>query len=204
MNLLQRAGGAGAGAGAPGKLGDLEMAMIFGILGVICLVLLIFFVIHIFFTLNISKTLKLVSSRNRKMEPGMVWLMFVPLLGYVWIFMVVLKTAESLDEEFYDRRLRSEGDFGKTIGLIWAICSVVAAFLSLCSPLLGILPGVPAFICYIMYWIKMSGYRKQLEGNSKYSSRDEVEEDEERKPRRRQRDDDDQDEDEDDSSRRRS
>jgi hypothetical protein len=197
VNFLQRAGGAGAGGAANAP--DPAMLAIFG--GVMCVIFIIALTIQIFFLLNISKTLTLVSPRNRKMEPGMVWLNLIPCLQMVWTFLIVLRTAESLDDEFYDRRLRSGGDYGKGVGLGWAICAVLSAI-----PYIGAIFSIPALICFILYWVKIHGYRKQLEGYSKYGDDDDDEDYEDRRDRRdrrRDRDDDDDDDDEDDSPRRR-
>jgi hypothetical protein len=144
--------------------------------------------IQILFLLTMSKCLKQISSRNRKMEPGQVWLCLIPIFGYVWSFIMVLRVAESLQYEFEDRGLRGDGDYGKTIGLVYLIGSLV------CGPV--------GLVCWIMYWLKISGYTKQLQesGREPYEGEDEDdrprrksrrdEDDEDDRPRRRRRDDD--------------
>jgi heme/copper-type cytochrome/quinol oxidase subunit 2 len=136
-------------------------------------------VVTILFLLSLSKALKACSSRNRTMEPGQVWLSLIPLVGIVFYIMAILKVPESLANEYRDRGLRGDGDFGKTLG-IWFI---VASFLC---------PGVN-FILWIMYWVKISGYTKELTaraGRREYA-RDDEDDDEDDRPRRRSRRDED-------------
>src|SRR5436309_3462074 len=60
------------------------------------LVMLTFTILHM---VAMYKALSVISKRNRTMEPGMVFLLFVPLLNIVWQFMVVMRVAESLRNE---------------------------------------------------------------------------------------------------------
>ena len=129
------------------------------------------------------------------MEPGMVWIALIPILGLIWMIIVILKLSDSLSDEFEERRLRGDGDFGKVLGIIY----IVASFL--CGPI--------GLVCWIMYWVKIAGYTRQLResGSAAYdldddddrprkrSRRDEddEEEEEEERPRRRKRRDDDED-----------
>ena len=112
----------------------------------------------IFFCLTLSKALGKCAPQNREMAPGMVWLLFVPLLNIVWQFIVVIKMAGSLAKEFQARNLALDNPApGKTIGLVMCIaglCSVI--------PLVNFVAGPVAFICWIIYWVKIAGYSKQL------------------------------------------
>jgi hypothetical protein len=158
-------------------------------MGVLCFYGVIFavaLVVQIMFLLTMSRCLKEISSRNRKMEPGQVWLCLIPLFGYVWSIIMVLRVAESLEYEFEDRRLRGDGDYGKTLGLVYLIGSLV------CGPV--------GLVCWIMYWVKISGYTKQMqrEGGGDFEDDDDYD-DRPRKKKRRRRDDfDDEDDDYDD------
>ena len=50
----------------------------------------------IFFLIELQNTLKVVKNENRKMKPGQVWLLFIPLFSIYWYFEVVNKIADSL------------------------------------------------------------------------------------------------------------
>ncbi len=112
----------------------------------------------IFYLLTLQKAFKRCSPENRVMEPGMVWLMFIPLFNLVWHFFIVLKLAESLGREFQKRGIAEEPQPGKGIGLTMCIlhcCGVI--------PLIGILCGLAGFVCWIIYWVKIAGFSKKLE-----------------------------------------
>ncbi|MDO8301735.1 MAG: hypothetical protein Q7T18_00685 [Sedimentisphaerales bacterium] len=50
---------------------------------------------------------------------------------------------------------------GKKLGLayaILAICSII--------PFVGFLAGIGSLVCFIMYWVKIAGYSKQLDSQS--------------------------------------
>jgi hypothetical protein len=117
---------------------------------VIWLVVLILYLITLFNVLNA------VSPANRKLEPGLVFLLLIPLFNLVWNFIVVIKLRDSLQAEYAARDLQGDG-FAYGVGL--AMC-----ILTLCGiiPILGALAAIAAFVCWIIYWVKMAGYRKTL------------------------------------------
>ena len=159
--LFAQAGGGGGGNAADAAAGA---GMAIGMMVCYAVVLAAAITMHVLFALNVVRTLKLCDPRNRTMEPNQVWLNFIPVFNIVWIFITILRVAETLEAEFRDRGLRAEGDFGKTNGLVAIIAAMVA-----CSPV--------ALIFYIIYWVKMAGYRKQLEENGGSDRRDDEEED---------------------------
>ncbi len=131
-------------------------------------------VIQIFFLLSLSKCLKQVSPRNRRMEPGQVWLNLIPCFNLVWMILTILKIADSLRDEYEDRGLRGDGDFGRTIGLVYYISQFVC--------------GLVALIFFIMYWVKIAAYTRELASESR--GRGDYD-DEYDRPRRRDEDDED-------------
>lgn len=110
--------------------------------------LFVLIIVQILLLLSLSNCLQQVSPRNRKMEPGQVWLNLIPIFNYVWLILTILRVAESLENEYEDREIRSDGDYGKTLGIIF----YVSMFVCVCvTPVLQ-----------IMYWMKISGYTKSL------------------------------------------
>ena len=171
-----------AQAGAPGnrKLSPDEEAAMAGLavgyfvcIGVIFIVSLI---LQIMFLLAMSRALAACSPENRTMEPGSVWLVFIPLAGIVFHIMMLFKVPESIQNEYRSRRLRGDDDFGKNA----AIWYLVGAFV--CAPV--------GLVFFFIFWSKISGYTKVLNG----SASGERSEDDDDRPRRRRRDDDDRDE----------
>jgi hypothetical protein len=114
--------------------------------------------ITIFFILTLQKALNRCSPENRAMQPGMTWLLLIPLFNIVWIFFVVLNMAKSLGAEFKKRGIAEDEEPGKKLGLAYAILSICSAI-----PFLGMVIAIGAVVCFIMYWVKIAGYSKQLE-----------------------------------------
>jgi hypothetical protein len=169
--FAQQRGGAPPGPDAGVLVG---VFMFYGVL------ILIAIIIRVFFLLSMSKCFRQISPRNRQMEPGMVWLALIPIFDIVWIIIMVIRLSDSLRDEFYDRGLREDGDFGKMLGILYIVFAIV------CGPV--------GLICFIMYWVKVAGYTKQLAARRRYADDDDEEDDRPRRRRRRDEDEDDDDE----------
>jgi hypothetical protein len=132
-------------------LGLLEILLILGIVVPLALLVMVFFI------LTLQNALKRCAPQNRRMDPALVWLLLIPLFHYVWIFIVVNNIADSLAAEFRQRNIAAEPYPGRSIGLaygILAVCSVI--------PFVGLVTGLPALICWIVYWVRISNYSSQL------------------------------------------
>jgi len=122
------------------------------------LFLALFLIPGIFFLLTLQNTLKSISEENRMMPPSNVWLMFIPLFNLVWQFIMVDKIAQSIGAEC--ARLNIPVKDPKptyNIGLAWNICN----FLSI-IPIIG---GLAALIIFILYWVKVSEFKKLILAN---------------------------------------
>ncbi len=111
----------------------------------------------IFFLLTLQKALERCSIESRATTPGSVWLLLIPIFNLVWQFIIVTKISESLHNEFTKRNIPEDLQPGKSIGItfcVLAICSII--------PVLGIITSIAAFICWIIYWVKISGYSNKL------------------------------------------
>jgi hypothetical protein len=133
------------------------------------------YVIRIFFLLTLSKCLKEIAPKNRQMEPGQVWLALIPIFDVIWIIIIAIRLADSLKDEYEDRGLTGDGDFGKTLGIVY----IVSAFIC----------GCVSLVCFIMYWVKIAGYSRTLRETGRRRG-DDFDDD---RPRRRIRDDEDDD-----------
>jgi hypothetical protein len=113
-------------------------------------------VIAILYLITLFNVLNAVAPANRKLEPGLVFLLLIPLFNLVWNFIVIGKLRDSLQAEYAARDLQGDG-FAYGVGLamcILAVCGII--------PIINLLAGIPALICWIIYWVKMAGYRKTL------------------------------------------
>jgi len=121
--------------------------------------------IGVFFLLTQQKTLDLIKPANRQIAPGQVWLQLIPLFGLVWQFIVITRLSDSLKNE-----LASRPDLATTpkpatndrptykLGMTYAIlfcCGII--------PILGIIAALGGVVAWIMYWVQLAGFKKQLE-----------------------------------------
>jgi len=112
----------------------------------------------IFYLMTLQKTLNRCSPENRAMNPGLVWLMFIPFFNLIWHFMIVLNMTKSLAAEFQKRGLAEEPKPGQNLGLAMCILACTGII-----PILGALGSLGALVCWILYWVKIAGYSKKLE-----------------------------------------
>ncbi len=138
-------------------------------------ILAVALVIQIFYLLTLSRALRRCRPRNRRMEPGQVWLNLIPCFNIVWIFITVTRLADSLRDEFDDRRLRADGDFGRTLGITYNVLNLLGAI-----PYIGAIFSMAGLVCFIIYWVKIAGYSRQLfeDDEERYAGYDERSDDE--------------------------
>ena len=131
--------------------------IIFAIMAVVGIIAI---VVYIFYLVTLQNTLKAVSFENRKMSPGQVWLLLIPLFNCVWSFIVVNKISESLEAECRMRGIRTEPKPAYSVGIAMSV-------LQCCTwiPAVGYLVSIAALVCWIIYWIKVNEYKKLMESN---------------------------------------
>jgi len=119
----------------------------------------IFLIPAVFYILTLQRALTKCSDQTRTMQPGMVWLLLVPLVSMIWSFFVVMALAKSLGAEFARRGIPMQDPLpGQSIGL--AMC------ISICCcmiPIVNLLAGVASLVLWIMYWIKIADFSKMLD-----------------------------------------
>jgi hypothetical protein len=116
---------------------------------VVGMVVMTIMILHL---IAMYKTLGLIKKRNRTMEPGMVFLAFVPFLNIVWNFFIVIRVAESLRNEFNDRGWSTRDEtFGYGMGLTAVILNLAG-----CLPI--------GLIFLIIHWRQITAYARQLSG----------------------------------------
>ena len=123
------------------------------------ILLAIFIVPMVFFLLHLHKLLAKCNPKNRGMEPGLVWLNFIPLFNLGWIFYTIFQVRDALRAEFSERGLEPEDpQFSHPIGLAYCItnaCSII--------PFIGFIAGIAAIVLWIIYWVKTYGYSLKLD-----------------------------------------
>jgi hypothetical protein len=121
---------------------------LFALLPLVFIVCAILLVPTIFYLLTLQKALNRCSPECRAMNPGLVWLMLIPLFNIVWHFFIVLNMAKSLSCEFQKRGIAEDPSPGQTLGLIMCIGNLI------CGPV--------GLVCWIIYWVKIAGYSAKL------------------------------------------
>ena len=117
--------------------------------------------ITVFYLLNLQNLLKEIDPKNREVEPGNVWLMFIPFFNWIYPFILYPKIADSVKAEYAARGLEPQGDFGRSLGItmpILGLCGII--------PFLGYLASLANLVLFIIFWVKMAGFKNQLR-NSK-------------------------------------
>lgn len=130
----------------------------------------IFIIPLIFFLITQQNTLKAIQVKNRLMSPGEVWLQLIPLFGIVWQFFVVSRIAGSISRELASDNTfsfeeqqntdRNQSNIKPTYNIGIAYC-----VLTVCSiiPVLGGITAIAGLVCWIIYWVKLSEYKNQLQ-----------------------------------------
>jgi cytochrome bd-type quinol oxidase subunit 2 len=143
------------------------MVTIFGIVGI---VMLVAFAINVAITWFLYDTLNRIPAEHRKQDPGLVWLLLVPMLSVVWNFMVWPKIAQSFRTHFEARGRYENGDCGEQIAMIYCVGGAVSLALGCIGqiPFIGIigLLNLPLamvnLVMLILLIVKFADLKKQL------------------------------------------
>jgi hypothetical protein len=86
---------------------------------------------------------------HRKQEPGLAFLLLIPLFSMVWAFFVHPRVAASLQSYYATKGDASVGDCGASLALWLCICSIVAIV-----PLVSFVAGPAALVLLIIFYVK--------------------------------------------------
>jgi hypothetical protein len=140
-----------------GKIGGTELLIILTLA-----IGLLTFIPKIFYLLTIQNTFKKISLENRKMQPSLVWLSLIPIFGLIWQFIIVNNLADSLKAEFIRNNIENkENRPGIAVGLTFCILNCISII-----PFIGILTSIIGIIFWIIYWVKISGFKTKLDQTS--------------------------------------
>jgi hypothetical protein len=114
----------------------------------------------VFYLLTLQRAFEAVSEANRELTPGLVWLMFIPIFGLGWYFVVVIKLANSIKKEYETRGMQEACSGGFGVGVASAICSACSVI-----PTLAGLAGLATLVLFIIHWVQISGFKGKLVGH---------------------------------------
>jgi len=123
----------------------------------------------IFYLLFLQNLLRQISPQNQKIQPGHVWMQMIPGYGLYYQFVIINKVAESLKAELEDKGIRcNEARPGFQLGLVMCIL-----FCASMLPQIGSFIAIGAIVVWIIYWVKLNNFKKQLiSGKSTYTFQD--------------------------------
>jgi len=80
---------------------------------------------------------------DRKQDPALALLLLIPLFSLIWAFFVYPRISASLESYFSRRGDRSVGDCGRTLAIIFCICSII--------PFIHVI----GIVCMILFFVKV-------------------------------------------------
>ena len=144
-----------------GQMSGDEAALIAGLLMVILTTLLITLAISLAILIVICALLHSALARvppeHRAMEPGLVWLLLIPLFSIIWNFFVFLRIPESYKSYFTAQGRTDVGDCGRGVGMWYAICGALSFV-----PCLSYLAGPAALVLLIIFLVTVLGLKGQI------------------------------------------
>lgn len=118
--------------------------------------------VAILFLINLKRLLDEISPENRKVEPGYVFLMLIPLFNLVYGFILYPKISESIENEYNSRSKPLSGDSLRSLGLILAVLMLLSVVVNYVMEDLGGLIGLGYLVIFILYWVKSAGIKNEL------------------------------------------
>lgn len=140
---------------------------------IVLFILAISITIAVFYLLNLQNLLKEIDQKNRLVEPGNVWLMFIPLFNLIYPFILYPKICDSVKAEYEHRGISIQGDYSRSI-------SIAMPILGLCGliPFIGGLAGLANLVLFIIFWVRTAEYKSKLrttpKGGSNLSSKTDI------------------------------
>lgn len=117
-------------------------------------------IIWIFFGLTLYRTLKLVKKDNQCILPSQAWFVAVPIFNIYWNFEVAKRLADSLNNEFYDRKVEVEERPTRKWGMIFAWTFLLS---NIPLPLFMLtIIGILHLVYFVTYWVKVHEYKTLL------------------------------------------
>jgi hypothetical protein len=122
----------------------------------------------IFYLITLQKALIAIAPESRMMAPAQVWLLLIPLFNIVWQFIVIKRMADSIKNECIRLNIAiAEERPAYALGLTMTLLYLGSLVLNRnnISPLLGAICIIASFVCWIMYWLKIVGYKNLIIAN---------------------------------------
>lgn len=134
-------------------------AGILAALGAILLaVVAVMFVMNAILSFFIWNAYKVVPVEHQKLGAGLVWLCAVPCIGSLMLIVCSVMIPQAFQAAFAARGRNDQGDCGFVLALIGSIGMLAGGVVPVIGPLLSL----GCFIVFIVYVVKLQGYKSTL------------------------------------------
>lgn len=116
------------------------------------------FIMFALYYKTIIDTMSLVRPENRLTGTGNIMLNIIPFFNIVYGFIVYPRICDSIKQEYNKLGLKAEGDFGKGLAI-----TLQALSLTMMIPFINFLTSIGCLVIWIILWVKLDGYKKELE-----------------------------------------
>jgi hypothetical protein len=132
-------------------------ALVAGLITIMLIGLAIGVAIHVIICLLLYTAFNRIPPEHRKFEPGLVWLLLIPLVPVVLNFFVYTRLPDSFKSYFHSIGRTDVGDCGLGLGLAYAICFACAIV-----PCVNYLAAPAALVLLIISLVKFTGLKNQI------------------------------------------
>ena len=125
----------------------------------------------------IARTLRLIAKENQCILPSQAWFLAMPFFNIYWNFEVTRRLTDSLNNEFFDRKIPVDDNPTRKWGMLNAW-----TFLLMNIPLPSVFLvslRVVNLVYFVTYWIKINQYRVLLVEHNKFREINDISENKE-------------------------
>lgn len=127
----------------------------------------VWIVVGIFFARTVKGLLEKIKEENRFLQPLQAWLLVIPFVNLYWNFVAARGISNSLNNEFFDRKIAEEELPGLGAGMAYAWMFMLAHIVVLPDFLLMTF-GFLTLVYFIRYWVKIYHFKLLLEEHDKF------------------------------------
>jgi len=127
--------------------------------GMILAFFAVMLVVQIFFILSVNETIRAVKTEQSGASEVMAWLMLIPIVGYVFAIITVVKLAA--DYKYYVQKHQLSDLYNNDGGQLKGLIAFIA---SLCGviPGIGFIAAIVGFVFFVLYWIELGNLRTSI------------------------------------------
>ena len=133
--------------------------------------------VWLLFAWTIARTLRLIAKENQCILPSQAWFLAMPFFNIYWNFEVTRRLTDSLNNEFFDRKIPVDDNPTRKWGMLNAW-----TFLLMNIPLPSVFLvslRVVNLVYFVTYWIKINQYRVLLVEHNKFREINDISENKE-------------------------